>query len=335
MTEKDKYIGQSKLLGKPDKPLKFKLGDKIVKAKHIDNGAVTPEHLSDSVETIWFKKMYAKYIQPVVDTLMGKINGCDDKYKGITDELYSMIRSIQVGGIALSDRLGNREDIGVTQKALTDIINSLNTRIDDIAGEYTRGFSMTVTPDAFISEDTCEVNITAQMSTGLFEHIAFYLDDVLLVEGDKVSSLTRTTTIDKTTEVKCIATIMGIEYTKRHTVTKYYPFFIGGGNSLEEALTPENARTYDGSLAGGYDVEVKENQRIYVLIPLSIQSQVVRMDMNGFEIPMDRYTDGRNVIYVTQNRYKAGTLNIDITNNEADVSLADLEKIDALFDEEN
>lgn len=293
-----------------------KLGEESVTAPKIKNKAVTPEKISDNFKGV--------VIEPFFDTL-------DQKYKGITDELYTMIRSLVVGGLALSDRLGSREDIGITQKAITDAINALNARIDDIAGEWTQGFSMVVTPDNFISEDTCQVNISATAQTGVFDHIAFYADDVLIVEGDQVATLAHTATIDDTCTIKCVASILGREYIKSKVVTKYYPFFIGGGNTLEEALTPENAREVHGTLAGGYDVNIEEGQHIFVLIPTSLQSQVVRMDMNGYEIPMYVQTGVKNVVYKSMNTYQAGTYNIDITNNQATLSIATEEQIDDIL----
>lgn len=293
-----------------------KLDEESVTAPKIKNKAVTPEKISDNFKGV--------VIEPFFDTL-------DQKYKGITDELYTMIRSLVVGGLALSDRLGSREDIGITQKAITDAINALNARIDDIAGEWTQGFSMVVTPDNFISEDTCQVNISATAQTGVFDHIAFYADDEMIVEGDQVATLAYTATIDDTCTIKCVASILGREYIKSKVVTKYYPFFIGGGNTLEEALTPENAREVHGTLAGGYDVTIEEGQHIFVLIPTSLQSQVVRMDMNGYEIPMYVQTGVKNVVYKSMNTYQAGTYNIDITNNQATLSIATEEQIDDIL----
>ena len=294
-----------------------KIALKAIFAGHIHAKAVTPEKISDDFKGV--------VVRPFFDTL-------DQKYKGITDELYTMIRSLVVGGLALSDRLGSREDIAITQKAITDAINALNARIDDIAGEWTQGFSMVVTPDNFISEDTCQVNISATAQTGVFDHIAFYADDVLIVEGDQVATLAHTATIDDTCTIKCVASILGREYIKSKVVTKYYPFFIGGGNTLEEALTPENAREVHGTLAGGYDVTIEEGQHIFVLIPTSLQSQVVRMDMNGYEIPMYVQTGVKNVVYKSMNTYQAGTYNIDITNNQATLSIATEEQIDDILE---
>ena len=297
-----------------------KIAKNSILTEHIKPKAVTPEKTSDD--------FISKIVTPSFNTL-------DDKYKGITDELYSMIRSLVVGGLALSDRMGSREDIGITQKAITDAINALNARIDDIAGEYTQGFAMIVSPDTFISEDTCQVNISATASVGKFDHIAFYVDDELIVEGDLVATLAHTTTISDTAEIKCVATILGVQYTKRKTVTKYYPFFIGGGETVSDILIPENARNYSGNLAGAYDVVCHEGDHIIVMIPLSLVEQVVRLDMNGFEIPCRVQTDGRNLVYISLNTYQEGTWNIDITNNTADLSLADVEQIDSLYPQQN
>lgn len=277
-----------------------KIKDKAVTTPKINNKAVTPEKVSDD--------FVSRLVSPLVNSL-------DEKYRAITQELYNMVASLQVGGIALSDRLGDREDIGITQKALTEILNGFNERINDIAGEWSSGFSMTVSPDSFISLDSATVNISASTSSGKFEHIAFYINNVLVSEADQVSSFTDTAEISETSEIKCVATMLGVTYIQSKVVTKFFPFFIGGGNTLEDVLIPENAREYDGSLVGSYDVDVEEGQKIFVLVPTALQSQIVRLDMNGYEIPVTITTDENNTIYESQNVYQEGTYNIDITDN--------------------
>lgn len=318
-TERQRHIGEAPVMDSPKRNFNLVIGDNKIKTKHIKDKQVTPEKLSDSVKTVWLasylKDWYNKNIKPIWDVLHGENNSLDAKYKTITDELYSMISSLQVGGIALSDRLGDREDIGITQKALTEILNTFNERINDIAGEWAPEFSMTVSPDSFISIDTAQVNITANAGNGKFEHIAFYVNEELVTQGDQVSVLTDTTTIDKTSEIKCVASILGKTYVKTKTVTKYYPFFLGGGTSIEEVLVPENAREYKGSLIGSYDVAVNAGDRIYLYIPNELQSELIRLDMNGFEIPMTVTSDDTCTTYESKNTYQAGTYNIDITNN--------------------
>ncbi len=276
-----------------------KMKDGAVTAPKIKDKNVTPEKVSDN------------FISTLVSPL---INALDQKYKAITNELYSMIRSLQVGGLALSDRLGNREDIGITQKEITAVINSLNARIDDITGQY-QGLYMTVTPTTFIAEDSGTVNITASAAVGVFDHIAFYLNDVLVSEADQIASYSDSVEISETSEIKCVATILGVEYVKTQTVTKYFPFFLGCGTTLEEALSPENARDYEGTLVGSYDITANEGDKIFMLIPASLQSEFIRLDMNGYEIPFTVEQEGDLVIWESENTYQAGEYNIDITDN--------------------
>ena len=47
MTEKEKYIGQSKLLGNPEKPMRFKLGKGVVKTDNIADEAVTTQKVGN------------------------------------------------------------------------------------------------------------------------------------------------------------------------------------------------------------------------------------------------------------------------------------------------
>lgn len=229
------------------------------------------------------------------------------------------------GGTALTNQFGNDEYIGVNQKTLTNALNKLWDKIEEITGEITQGINMIVTPSYFISEDGCTVNISASSSeaNGIFEHIAFYADGNLIAEADNVESFNTQTHIDDTTEIKCVAKIMGIEYTKSKTVTHYNSFFLFAGSfETEEAAIeyatghPEYSRPITSGLRGAYDITCNQGDNIIVIFGKSFASGFLRADLNSIEIPFTQkvvtINDEEYVVFVSTNTYNAETYNIDI-----------------------
>lgn len=166
------------------------------------------------------------------------------------NDLQNQIDSLNDHGVSVSNEFGDNPHISISQKTLTedrdrqdnliselgqrmtsvedrlssvtDAINRLWQKLEDITGETLRGISMTVTPDSFHSEDGCDVRITASTTetNGIFEHIAFYANDVLIAEyenTDAVQPLDHH--IDDTTVFTCVAKILGNTYTRHATVT--------------------------------------------------------------------------------------------------------------------
>lgn len=111
MSEERKSIGAGKLSKVPDKRLRLTIGEGAVKTKHIADEAITPSKVSpDAVEYI-------------------------------TADVQNQIDSIQIGGWAISNNLGNDPHIGISQKALTELIgyddwpDTVRGRIKDIEDE--------------------------------------------------------------------------------------------------------------------------------------------------------------------------------------------------------
>lgn len=325
---KDKAVTESKIA--EDSVTTPKIKDLSVTTPKIANVAITPEKLSKDVESKWLmpilSKWYSSYIGPIIDGLRNHVNNLfgsvDKKYKELENkfnELRTIVTSSKNNGVALSDRFGISEDIGITQKTLTEAINSIWKKFEEITGEPAGGIDFTVTPDYFISEDDCTVHINAYHKTGVFEYIRFYVDDVMVAEGINVSEYHHDTAIDRTSEIKCVASILGIEYMDKKTVTKYFPFFIGSGSKWDDIVKHSNARQFDGNIRGEYDIRVEnENDRMFIIIPASLKEQIVRADMNGFEIPFTITNNDKYIVYTSENTYRKGVYNIDLTANCAE-----------------
>ena len=277
-----------------------KLADDAVSTRTIQDEAVTPSKLSDRV--------VPEVIQPVVDKV-------DKKYKGITDDLQNQIDSFNEHGVSVSNHFGDDPHIGISQKTLTEAFDAVWRKIEDITGEVLRGFSWEVTPTYFISEDAQTISVTAApLVLGLkFEHIALYVDDVLLKEEEDVSTFSHTFEITDTSIVRCEAKILGVPYTRLQTVTHYNNFFLGAGSSYADIMDLAHVIPIK---RGAYTIPVADGQRIFIVIGETLRGQFIRADINGMEIPFTETSvtvGGRTYkVFTSQNTYSAGNYNIDI-----------------------
>lgn len=295
------------------------LQDKSVKRNALDDKSVGTRALQD--DSVTPDKLKKGSIEKVVIPMITPV---DNKYSAITKELYSMIRSLQVGGLALSNRMGDSEEIGITQKSITRMIKKIWNKLADITGEGYNNFTMTITPTMVATENAIEVTVQADSygAISYFDSIRIYANNVLVAENEDVVTLNASFEINETSVIKCVAVIAGDEYVKEETIYKYPPFFMGSGQVYTDILTEDCLKELDGTIEGEYDVEVKHNEDyIFIIIPIS-QIEYFRranldfaIDMNGFEIPMESTETDQYVIYQSLNTYNAGTYNIDIDIN--------------------
>ena len=268
------------------------LGDKVIKSHHIDDKQILARHIGNDV--------MPTYVKP------------------ITDDLQNQIDSLEIAGLALSNEFGQSTTRGVSQKTLTTAINRLWSKIEDITGEVLQGINMVVSPEYYIGEDGADVHIQANTveANGIFEHIAFYINGILLTEADNVDYFEYDTQISETSIVKCEAKIMGITYTREKIITHYNSFWLGAGNTYSDIMDVEHVIPITNGMRGTYNVEVQNGQHIIVVVGESLAQGFMRADMNGVEIPFIESTvtvDGKNYrVFTSEEIYSAGTYNIDI-----------------------
>ena len=256
------------------------LTDLCVKTKHIDDEAVTEDKLDE--------------------------------------DLLNQIRSAGAHGYALAKEFGDSTLIGVCQKALTKAFDKVYGILEELSGNVYRGISMVVTPSYFISEEGCDVHITATTveANGVFEHIAFFVDGELIAEAEDVESFETDAELTETAEVKCVAKIMGIEYERVKVVTHYNSFWLGAGASHQDIMDVNHLIPIKNGMRGAYDVNVLDGQHIIIVLGESLREGFLRADINGVEIPFVESTvtvnGNRYKVFVSENTYQAGTYNIDV-----------------------
>lgn len=298
-----------------------KLADLAVTAAKLAANAVTTPKLADGAVTT--PKIKDKAVSPrkVSDdffpvVILPPIEQIDKKYTDITNELYRMIRSLQVGGIALSDKFGNRDDIGITQKTLTKAIGWLWDKIGEITGETYMDFNLSVIPAAQYSEQAATFNITADCTDAIsdFDSIQIFIDDQLVAESSNVEVFTTAQTLGQTSAVRAVGVILGRTITKQATAVKEVPFFMGSGQNYEDVMNTDCLKQMEGTIEGDYDVTVSNTgDHLFIIIPISQKDLFRRADMNGYEIPFETAQVMQDyVVYKSLNVYTAGTYNIDI-----------------------
>ena len=213
-------------------------------------------------------------------------------------------------------------DKGVSQKTLTDAINKIWQKLEDITGEVLNGISLVVTPTFFVSEDGCDVHVSANTveTNGIFEKIQFFVDNEL-IHGD---TNTEYVSFDHHLDIKpeydyvimCKAKIMGIEYTRQQMVTRYNEFYIGAGSTYADVIDSAHARQLNGTMRHNYDVEFNNGDKLIIVMGASLRDGFIRADLNGAEIQFTESTctdaDGKTYKVFTSEPWSAGDYNIDI-----------------------
>jgi hypothetical protein len=230
---------------------------------------------------------------------------------------------LQVGGIALSGRVGDRRDIGITQRALSNMLGQIWEELGEITGKEFFEYTFSVDPTVISKEVSGSVMATAECVESIsdFDSIKFYLNDELVAESSDVRSFAREIPItQETNTIKAVGTIMGKTKTKYQEVTMLYPFFMGGGHIYQDIMTKEFQKELEGTLEGDYDLVVNnDGEHMFIIIPASHKDEFRRADMNGLglkvEIPLSAEEHEDFVVYKSLNTYKAGIYNIDIDIN--------------------
>ena len=300
--DKEKYIVEAKMKDAPQKPpFKFKLNEGVIENKHIKDATICARKFAQCVETDW--------LLPILNAK------CKEMMK-VVMELRQLVTSYSKSGIALSNEFGSDKNIGMSQWRITQEFKRVWDKLNEITGEPEDGICVKVTPDVFVTEGVGNIQVTVTSNDKIFEKVKIYVNDKLAIEKDYTYGFLENLTVTDTSMIKTVVQIMGVEYTDIKVVTKLFPFFIGSGLVWQDAETVDNAQVYRGHLNGSYDMTVKnDGDKIYVIIPKRLAYQMIRVDMNGFEVPMVTHEDGELLIYESTNTYTAGRYNLDITCN--------------------
>lgn len=235
--------------------------------------------------------------------------------------LTKLIENLEVTGMIVMQEFGDSESFGISQKKITAAINQLWEKIEDMTGEIIRGINMVVTPTYFVSENGCDIHISANTveTNGIFEKIQFFVDNVCIHEDTNTEYVSFDYHIaNKSTYtyvVMCKAKIMGVEYTRQQVVTRYNEFYIGAGNTYTDILDSAHSRQLNGTMRHNYDVTFGEGDKLIIVMGATLRPGFIRADLNGAEIELTEETvtiDGKDYVVLTSEAWSEGDYNIDI-----------------------
>ena len=293
-----------------------------IRNEHIDDGAVDTRTLDDNAvttpkiadEAVTPEKLNERVVPEVIKPLLKPLH---DKDKDLQHQIESLVRG---SSVPISNEFGDSEWLVISQKTLTEAFNRVWGKLEEITGESLKGFNLIVTPEYYIGEDGCTVHISASSAdtVGKFESIKFYINNILAIEEYDVESLEYTTTVNETCEIKCVAKILGVEYTETKMLTHYSSFFLGASTSYTNIMNVAHVIYINNDMKGNYSVPCNDGDHIYVVIGKSLRDGFARADMNGVEIPFTETevtVEGvQYVVFSSVNTYQQGTYNIDINS---------------------
>lgn len=293
MADKQKYIGKSKMKDTPQKPFQLILSRQAL------------------------NKIAAKAREELTPDLVA----LEDRMKEADADLQNQIDSINAHGVSVSNEFGTDPHIGVSQKTLTEAFNKLWQKLEDMTGEVLQGINMVVTPTYFVSEDGCDVHISANTvdTNGIFEKIQFFVDSESIYED----TFTEYVSFDHHLDIKnkydyvimCKAKIVGVEYTRQQIVTRYNEFYIGAGSTYSDVMDSAHARQLNGTMRHNYDVEFNNGDKLIIVMGASLRPGFIRADLNGAEIALAEETvtiDDKDYVVFTSEAWSEGMYNIDI-----------------------
>lgn len=283
------------------------------------------------------KQEFDLILQEISENFNKKVESAEELKESIYDQLYSSIssplnkrmRNIELQmetflkshstGDAFASQFGTNDYIGVNQHTLTSALKNIWDKLEEISGESFQGVDMTVSPEYFITEDKTNIHITVVpvRRNEPIEHIAIYANGILLTEANDVTSLEYDVELEETTLIKCVATVLGVDYTRQKVVTHYNSLWLGAGNSYEDVMTINHIIPITEGLKGAYNVTVNSGEKIFIILGSKLPG-FVRADMNGIEIPLEEQqitVEGNTYqVYSSVNTYSAGSYVININS---------------------
>lgn len=253
------------------------------------------------------------------------------------DELEQRINSQSENGVALSNKFGDSETIGVSQKTLTKVIDNIYNRLGNCCGSPLE-LTMSVTPQYFAT-DTAQVTVTVRPSTEQFETLEVYMregngDEVLITELliPQAGGIYKTEfpiTIKETTTFRAVGTILGMTYTDQKTIMKEKTFYIGSGSSYQDVMIDANLKRFENT--GIYTFTVrKDGDYIFIVMDEEEGSRIGTTILNGDTqptilmnnvlVPMEIDSSNNNVteltVFKSKQTYQAGEYPLEIRYNK-------------------
>ena len=240
-------------------------------------------------------------------------------WKKLSPDLQNIIASAGEHGVALSNEFGDSELLGISQKTLTETIDAIQDRINQLhPGSY---LSITATPNLIYKGETSEIDVTVRMKDGsIADKITLMAGNEEVASEENVSQIEATISVQDTTNLTGLAERQGLTFDASTVVTGVKPYYVGSIDSNEspqDMLTDEYRQPIKANPNGTYNITVPANgYKVYFILPDDME--IHKATMSGFDFPLeyDPYfpVDGYTMhLYASANTYDAGSLTIVIS----------------------
>lgn len=294
------------------------LGRCIMRTQKHDVFCVSRDYATEGEPTVFVQTTAASYGYDglsayELSVLKGKTTMSEEEWviwqNGIPAEVES-----EINGRFLQE-FGNSETKGMSQKAITEAHNDLQSQIDAIVAGGA-AVSLSATPSTILVGEERSIALAAATITEATS-IKIKKDGVDVASGEGTSlsaSDTITPSVSGPISYQAEFIIEGITKVATKNVEAVYPVLYGAGQAYTDAQTQAAPRT---TPEGMYNVEVQNNDdSVFFVVPRDMN--INSANMNGFYFPLQAPVNVEiggveYKYYQSANAYIAGTLNIVIS----------------------
>ena len=172
---------------------------------------------------------------------------------------------------------GTSTTTSMSQKAVTDELNAINSRVEAIASGAEVTLSLNVA--CIYKNVSTSVTITANVNGITPETLKIMegsLSGTVLKSGNNVKTLTASKAFTLSSNTKTLyglATYQGLEFSGSIVLNARYPIYYGFGSSPEEVAVDANKLSARVSASGTYNgTATADGQHFYILVPNDINA---------------------------------------------------------------
>lgn len=220
-------------------------------------------------------------------------------------------RDLPYRGLPCVQQKGNSTTTPMSQKAVTDELNTLDSKVAALAAglDVTLSFS----PNIIYKGVSTPVTLTGTMLHGTPSEMKL-MDGSTVLQTSTVSPITKSVNVDITANSKAfkvVGTADGVTVQKEASVNARYPIYYGFAASASALAVDANRYVPTISAAHTYErTSTADGQHFYILVPSDI-SALTEFTMGGTPFVMTSSTETINGItykvYTSGNVYNAGT----------------------------
>lgn len=203
------------------------------------------------------------------------------------EELYKAVASVVAGGVALAQRFGTREDLGISQKILTESRDNLQSQIDAIVSDKATVSITASTSVHIVGERT--FTLTASTNTNA-ENIVIKQGNSVIATGSGKTLATNIviTQSDAGNVVYTAEFTFAGGNTRTANVTVYFVnrIYVGSGAVYTDIVNESYAVSARRTPVDTYSVTVEQNgEYVFFVVPGTMS--ISKATLSGFEFLLE------------------------------------------------